>query len=157
MQVLTPFFSMRSALSASRSASILDLRAAAFLALSVCTRSPLPTSDKACGNTEYLLGMLAHHVLHVSNKSYNTFTQLLLKIWLSTDVGSSQKDTHTHTHTAAVLMESQNTQRAYPENGLLGGVSPHLLLNGLLLTLSLCLGQEGTIEHGPSVLDQHLQ
>ncbi len=143
---------MRSALSASRSASILDLRAAAFLALSVCTRSPLPTSDKACGNTEYLLGMVAHHVLHVSNKSYNIFTQLLLKIWLST----TKRHTHTHTH-CSVDGVTKHTHRAYPEHGLLGGVSPHLLLDGLLLTLSLCLGQEGTIEHGPSVLDQHLQ
>ena len=45
---LTAFFSWRSALSASRSASILDFLTAAFLVRSSCTKSSLPTSDKAC-------------------------------------------------------------------------------------------------------------
>ena len=46
--LLTAFFSWRSALSASRSASIRDLLTAAFLVRSSCTKSSLSTSDKAC-------------------------------------------------------------------------------------------------------------
>ena len=152
---------MRSALSASRSASILDLRAAAFLALSVCTRSPLSTSDKACGNTEYLLTRNGgiNNVLHLSHTAVLSHaarththtthnTQSLRK-----NIPDCDRAYLEHTHTCTCTQQHM----AYLEHGLLGGVSPHLLLNGLLLTLSLCLGQEGTIEHGPSVLDQHLQ
>lgn len=43
----------------------------------------------------------------------------------------------------------------YPKHNCLVRVYLHFLLNGFLLLLPLRLGQQGTVEHSPTVLDQN--